>query len=172
MTLLMNGEISVTSKVNQGSIFTVTIPFKTKVNKENSQVDKASSYDLVGEPLNILALEDNETNIMIIERYLKKLGHNFTILKNGKYGIEEVVKNSYDIVLTDIQMPIMSGIDFFKAAKEDSSLSHIKLVAITANALEDDIKYYKELGFDDVLGKPLKISDLYDCLSRFSKRAA
>ena len=106
--------------------------------------------------MHILVVEDNTINQKVICRLLEKEGCDVSLAKNGKEAVELVKKNKYDLILMDIQMPVMDGfeatIHIRKAEKRDE---RIPIVAITANAIQGDLERCIEFGMDDYIVKPI-----------------
>ncbi len=111
-------------------------------------------------PLSILVAEDNAVNRKLVLHVLKRLGYSADIANNGVEALEAVKRQSYDLVLMDIQMPEMDGLEATRHIRGDASLNQPRIVALTANALDHDRKACLAAGMDDFLGKPLEISRL------------
>ena len=111
----------------------------------------------------ILIAEDNDSNFILMTYILKKY-YQFERAKNGQEAVEMAEKNTYDIVLMDIKMPIMDGLEATKAIKE--KFPDLPVVALTANAFDSDRQLALEAGCNDFLSKPVS-SDL--CLQTIKK---
>ena len=111
----------------------------------------------------ILIAEDNDSNYILMTYILKKY-YQFERAKNGQEAVEMAEKNTYDIVLMDIKMPIMNGLEATKAIKE--KFPDLPIVALTANAFDSDRQLALEAGCNDFLSKPVS-SDL--CLQTIKK---
>ena len=161
---IMHGNITVSSELGKGSIFTFKIPLpKGYAIVENSLNNK----DLELNEHEILICEDNAVNQKLITLMLKKLGYSCDIAKNGKEGIEMVKSKDYTLVLMDMQMPIMDGIT---ATKEIHSLNlrpRPAIVAMTANAFAEDKQKCFQAGMDDFISKPLELDEVKRILSSF-----
>jgi len=165
---LMNGEIGVESKRGIGSTFW----FYIMLDKDSGSSSVASvnvvSHDKKSTGLNILLVEDNLINQKVATGIIKRLGHNITVAANGKIGVDLYKTNKYDVVLMDIQMPIMDG---FKATEEirkwekDQNMKPGSIIALTANALKEDKERCFEIGMDYFLAKPFKIRDIEKALN-------
>ncbi len=114
--------------------------------------------------LNILLVEDNELNQKFALAVLRKLGHNIDVAENGLVGLEKFKSRKYDVILMDIQMPEMNGIEATRAIRQLEALegggNHIPIIAVTAFALEQDRKNCTDAGMDDFLAKPYKPFEL------------
>ena len=113
----------------------------------------------------ILIAEDNEVNQILIEEILKKFNLDVTISVNGEEAIIAAKKRKYDLILMDINMPIMNGVDATKIILQDSLNKDTPIVAVTSNVLEKDITRFKKLGMHSHIGKPFKSDDIFYLLS-------
>jgi CheY-like chemotaxis protein/HPt (histidine-containing phosphotransfer) domain-containing protein len=166
LTELMGGEISVKSELGKGTTFTVVIPF-TECNvveecAKQKTVDEASLKML--DTIKLLLVEDNEFNQMVAEDTLKEILPNIKIdiSVNGEEAVARVKSGQYDIVLMDIQMPVMDGLEATKAIRTTlaAPAKDIKIIAMTANVLQEDVKHYFEIGMDAYVSKPFQTEEL------------
>jgi CheY-like chemotaxis protein len=112
-------------------------------------------------PISILVAEDNEVNKMIVKRILNGFGYEPLMVSNGREAVDELRKQSYDLVLMDIQMPEMDGITATEVLLKDHILpAYAKIVALTASVMDDEVKRYYEVGMVDVVVKPMSKDDL------------
>jgi signal transduction histidine kinase/DNA-binding response OmpR family regulator len=165
---LMNGSISVDSTIGLGSKFTVTIPCKSHEGEYNASKHK-TIVDISPEQIpsltgNILLVEDTVVNQQLISFNLEKAGVHVDLAENGQVGLEKALTNSYDLILMDIQMPIMDGKEAIKALKQLGIST--PTYALTANIMPSDIHEYSEIGFTGTLGKPLELTNLYQVLKQ------
>ena len=160
---LMGGMIELESKENVGSTFTVTVPFKIDhlVENNDSQKDSCSqSMELSGK--RVLLVEDNAINMEIAYAILEEEHLNITEAKNGKEALE-IFQNSklneYDVIIMDVMMPVMDGLEATKAIRmlEREDAKRIPIIAMTANAFEEDRKACLDAGMDEHIGKPIDI---------------
>ena len=112
----------------------------------------------------LLIAEDNKTNQMLIKILLGELGITYTVVEDGLQAVEAVDKEPFDAILMDINMPNMDGMDATEAilAKGYS----LPIIALTANAMKDDIEHYLKIGFSAHLAKPIDTKKLVELLSR------
>lgn len=166
---MMDGEIGVDSKPGVGSTFWFNVIFDKSedvdvVNHDNTVSQKKSITSL-----NVLLVEDNLINQKVAIGIIKQLGHNIEVAGNGEIGVEMYKTNHYDVVLMDIQMPVMDG---FIAAREIREWEHdekkpaVHIIALTANALKEDKEKCFEIGMNDFLSKPFKIKDIERAFNR------
>jgi signal transduction histidine kinase/CheY-like chemotaxis protein len=169
---LMNGTIEVHSKINEGTTFTFTIPFEI-ANEQVLHEEKEFHFSEKDKnKLNntkILLVEDNEFNRMLAIDTLHGLAEHMQLDEayNGAEAIEKIKNNSYDIVLMDIQMPIMNGLDatlYIRNELKDNSI----IIAMTANVMQQDIKSYLQAGMNDHIPKPFKKEELIFKLLKYS----
>jgi signal transduction histidine kinase len=160
---LMNGTISVNSEVGQGTIFTVCIPAEGRNQPDTTYVEeKTVSNDKVN--ASILIIDDDPTNRLVGSRILKKHFVFIDTAENGKQALEKMAYSIYDIILCDINMPVMNGEEFIAMLQ----LSHpsLPVVALTGNAMEQDKQRYISLGFNDVVTKPFLEEKLVETIKR------
>ena len=111
----------------------------------------------------ILIAEDNDSNFVLMSYILKKY-YQFERARNGREAVEMVDKNQYDIVLMDIKMPIMDGLEATKAIKEKHP--DLPIVALTANAFDSDRQLAMEVGCNDFLSKPVSSEECIETIKR------
>ncbi len=114
----------------------------------------------------ILLVEDNFANRYVIKEMLKEYNLQIDEAENGKEAIEKLKSDSYDLILLDIQMPVMDGYETFKKIREELKLN-TPVIALTAKALKDEVDEFKELGFDGILIKPIVYQKFIETLQKF-----
>jgi two-component system sensor histidine kinase/response regulator len=120
--------------------------------------------------LKILLAEDNPINQKLAIRILEKQGHMVTLAKNGEEALKQLGKRPYDIILMDVQMPVMDGLTATRAIREREKATgtHVPIVAMTAHALEGDRERCLNSGMDDYISKPLHFKVLTDIICRLT----
>lgn len=160
---LMGGNISVTSSLGIGSCFNVTIPFLSPEgeNKYQIKLDSDKKY-FSSQSLRILFVEDEPANITVGKKLLDKLGHRIIVVKNGKDCLAALEQVCFDIVLMDIQMPIMNGTEALLKIrkKEQGTHNHQPVIALTAFAMQGEKERFLAQGFDGYVSKPLELDVL------------
>ncbi len=165
LTELLGGKIGLVSEADQGSTFWFNFPANVveKVLKEgNSNKDVSDENN---NQLKILFVEDKVATQKVVKLMLESLGHEVTIAKNGKQALEIYTSNTFDIILMDIQMPVMDGITATKQfRKKYTNLPAI--VGLSANAFEGDREKYMKMGMDEYITKPVKEEDFLELLDK------
>ena len=166
---MMNGTIQVESKLNKGTKFTVELSFLTSLQVENINERNTSTLDFSGK--HILLVEDNELNAEIGIELLNTFKVIIDLAKNGEECIkilEKMPEGYYDLILMDIQMPIMDGYEATKIIRSfNNKNAQIPIIAMTANAFEEDRKHALQLGMNEHLAKPIDIEKLKDVLTKY-----
>lgn len=160
---ILNTKIELKSKLGEGSEFYFIVDIEA--NEEDNQ--KISEYPIF-EDIAILVAEDNITNQELIKIILEKSNIKVTIAKNGKEAVELFSKNRFDLILMDLQMPVLSGFDATKKIREIDK--QIPIVALTASNLIEDREKANEVLMDDFLIKPIDTEILYNVLIKYIKK--
>lgn len=128
-----------------------------------NQIPAASKTAVIGPKArgkSILVLEDNTTNQLVIEKQLTRLGYCVDVADNGAIGFNMASTQRYDLILSDLHMPEMDGVDFtiaYRAFEKEQSLPEVPIIALTANIVQSELDYCKQIGMNDYLIKPLPI---------------
>jgi PAS domain S-box-containing protein len=148
-----NGTIRVNSTVNKGSTFSFTLPFqKTKIETELETTLK--ELDTEVKNIRILVVDDMPLNQLLMKTILDDFGFERDIADNGKIAIEKLMEKSYDIILMDLQMPVMNGFETTEYIRKTMNLK-IPIIALTADVTTVDLEKCKALGMDDYIAKPI-----------------
>lgn len=166
------GQISVTSEPGRGSIFSFEIPYEVcakELAKENKSLVITNAESLIDK--RILLADDNKMNILLAQTVLKKYKMNIDVAYNGKEALALFEKNKYDLLLTDIQMPEMGGIELTRKIRSlpDILKKNIPILGVTANVLQEDRKKYIKSGINDLVLKPFSEKELIDKITEYIK---
>jgi two-component system sensor histidine kinase/response regulator len=169
LTEFMGGTIWVESKLGVGSNFHFSVVLKASPLEEAEASGQTSDKKLDGalgekHPLRILLAEDNDVNQKVGLMMLSRLGYTVDVVENGKQVLEAVNTATYDVILMDIQMPEMNGIEAGRRVREKFGEKCPMIIALTAEALEGDEERFLGLGFNGYLSKPLQARTLQRCL--------
>ncbi|MDP2561921.1 hybrid sensor histidine kinase/response regulator [Psychrobium sp. 1_MG-2023] len=155
---IMGGFIQVESELGKGSVLSLVLPHVSHITAQGKSHDSGFmplvSYNNLRLKGKILLAEDHHDNRRLIARLLSRLGLEVIAVSNGQEAIDMYFKHKPSVILLDIQMPVMDGIDAIKVLKERGC--HAKIIALTANAMLHEIKEYLALGFDNHLTKPIE----------------
>ena len=168
----MGGKIGVSSAPQQGSLFhfSLTLPWSNSFVSEPSK-DRAGADDLKaqivaqGRPLRILIAEDDATNRMVVGKMLREFDVETRMVTDGAQAVEAISEAEFDMVLMDVQMPVMDGLAATRAIRSEGFLS-LPIIALTANAFPEDVRMCREAGMSDFLAKPLRKQTLVDAVLR------
>ena len=175
LTQMMGGAIWVDSHEGKGSTFTVELPLERGVAVAESPAPASSEGAAEEGALRLLAAEDNPTNQQVLAAVMGSLGLEIDIVADGKLAFEAWRDGAYDLILMDIQMPVMDGIDSaraIRAAEREQGRVRTPIVALTANALSHQVEEYLAAGMDGHVAKPIEIAKLYEAISRALNEAA
>jgi signal transduction histidine kinase len=173
LVALMGGAISVESRLGEGSCFRFTI--RVEATNESIRelpgdalpdISRRQPFSL--QASRVLLAEDNPVNQRLVVRILEKQGHWVTVAGNGREAVEAVTRESFDIVLMDVQMPQMSGYEASAAIRrnERGSGRHIPIIAMTAHAMKGDREKCLACGMDSYISKPVRGRDLLETMEK------
>ncbi len=161
---LQGGNITVMSELNKGSVFTFSIEYTVPATevKAAEQGGSESMKELSGK--RILVAEDNKINFFVANKFLESWGVKVTHVENGSLALEEIEKQEFDLVLMDLHMPVMDGIEATRIIRSspDTKISRIPIVALTAAVMSEAQDKIENLAINDYVLKPFKPKDLYD----------
>jgi signal transduction histidine kinase/CheY-like chemotaxis protein len=165
---LLGGQIGVDSLEGSGSTFWFTIPM-VKAETEVAARNKTQSSDrwIASRQLSVLVAEDNEVNQELITTILEALGHEVRIAENGLIATEVVTQHHFDLVLMDIRMPVLDGVQATQHIRAMSTaIAHIPIIALTADITTGNIKEYMDAGVNDICSKPLVLPQLLKAIDK------
>lgn len=186
LALAMNGSLVVQSQLNVGTTFTLKLPYRagnsiqTLPNPQPSRLSDPLTQEpidknrLAAQPagLRILVAEDTEENVMILKAFLKKLPYELEVVERGDLAVDQFMENYYDVILMDMQMPVMNGYEATRKIREIESLekrTHTPIIALTAYAAANDLKKCLDAGCDSFVTKPFKRDLILLALSEITR---
>lgn len=167
---LMHAKIGVESKQGNGSTFWIDIPLshKPQVDSILHKVHHSNSSTSTENSCTILCIEDNPANLKLIQRLLAvKTYINLLTAHNAEIGFELAQAHKPDLILSDINLPGMSGLELLRKIKQDNTLKNIPVIAISANALRKDIDKGLQQGFVAYLTKPINIEEFHSTIDKY-----
>jgi CheY-like chemotaxis protein len=168
---LMGGRLWVESVEGTGSTFHLELPFKGPVAiQQGTQLDQKQIM-VSGASMNILVAEDNAINQQTVRLMLAKLGHRSITADNGQQAVEIWQQGGIDLILMDIQMPVLNGTEALHAIRsreQETDLQSVPVIALTADALKGSKEQLLNEGFSRYLSKPLKLQELQETLEGFT----
>ncbi|MCF2948721.1 PAS domain S-box protein [Paraglaciecola aquimarina] len=169
---LMGGSISATSIKGQGSEFSFEIPLKS-VTLTNQALKSQQQFTLPS--LKVLIVDDIDQNIELLTLILKRDGHSVTDARDGEQALLQMQKDTFDLVLMDIQMPVMDGLTAVKLRRQyeqKHSLAHTPIIALTASVLPQDRISAEHAGMDGFANKPIDVPQLMNEIANVLKLSA
>ncbi len=176
LAAMMEGEIRAESRPGKGSTFHFTARFGTgskSVQKDPAPQNTGSEIGISTEGLHILLAEDNMPNQKLTVRILKREGHSVEVANNGEEALEALKKQSFDLVLMDIQMPVMSGIEatrIIRNSKINGIDRNIPIIAVSAHAFEEHREMCMQSGMNGFITKPINREDIQILIHLFAQK--
>jgi signal transduction histidine kinase/ActR/RegA family two-component response regulator len=165
LTSLMGGSIAAESQLGAGAAFILSLPLPRAAVPAAVEAQPAET-ERAGE-LRVLAAEDNVTNQLVLKTLLAPVGIAPTLVVNGREALDAWERQTWDIVLMDIQMPEMNGIDATRAIRrreQETGRCRTPIVAVTANAMTHQVTEYVAAGMDGVVAKPVDVANLFNAI--------
>ena len=173
---MMDGSIEVDSEEGRGSTFTIRVPLRLQENPEAVEQVRfgySEKESISFEGFKVLVVEDNDLNLEISRDALENAGVVVESAEDGSIAIERLKEKGpdyYDCILMDIQMPVMDGFEATRKIRKMFPDKHIPIIALSANAFDEDRHKSLEAGMDGHLSKPIIIAQLEDALKKFLKK--
>ncbi len=171
---LHNGEIFVESEVGRGSTFIVSLPWSPGSENDDGNLSEVILQESVAETsldknknIKILLAEDNQINVMVIQDYLEHYGYQVFVVNNGVEVLANVDRISPHLILMDIQMPELDGVETTRALRSMPGFASVPIIALTAFAMPGDRERCLAAGMNEYLSKPVKLKDLIRMVEEF-----
>jgi len=167
LVAMMGGELEMSSIKGKGSSFFFTLESEVSEKKAPIGNKKSTTTD---QPVKVLLVEDDKVNQKVISLMLKKHGHQVDEANNGLEAIQLFKQSNYDVILMDIQMPVMDGIEATKRIREmEGNTGYTPIIAITAYALPGDKERFLSIGMDEYMAKPIKMETMLKLIQSVNK---
>ena len=164
---IMGGTIEIESEKGKGTRVNIRIPMRISNEKTKQEIVEMTDLQKSLKGLRILAVEDNELNRMVLQVILKKCEVVVTIAQNGQEAINLIQDQDFDLVLMDVQMPIVDGLEATKYIRDELKLT-IPIIGLSANAMREEVEICKQAGMNDYLVKPYSERALVEVMKRWS----
>jgi PAS domain S-box-containing protein len=171
MVRLHGGSVNVKSQIGKGSMFTITLPWEAE--EQNAPAKVTGKLVLPSQKPNgkrkskILLVEDTDIIVSLVKDYLTYKGYEVIVAYNGREGIYLAKEKQPDLILMDVMMPIMNGIDATIEMRKDKNLSHVPIIALTALAMPGDRERCLEAGMTDYMSKPVQLNELIEIIEKY-----
>jgi signal transduction histidine kinase/ActR/RegA family two-component response regulator len=166
---LMSGDISVESEEGKGSEFTICLPLKRAEGHRAADEAPGQDRDIsTGQRLRILAAEDNEINQLVLQALLEPLDVDLVLVANGAQAVEAYGAQSIDLVLMDVQMPVMNGVEAteaIRALERRDGRPPTPIIALTANVMRHQLEEYAKVGMNSHVAKPIQAETFFAAIS-------
>jgi CheY-like chemotaxis protein len=171
---LYGSQIEVKSQPGKGSEFSfkITLPIHATVVDIEPDTEPEIMNDEGLLPVKILLVEDNEMNLKVAKKFLERWSYEVDIAQNGKIAVEKFSQNHYDLILMDLHMPEMDGLEATNKIKlmEEEGEKPVPIIALTADVMIDNINELYKLGISDYLSKPFNASELKSKIEKYTHR--
>jgi CheY-like chemotaxis protein len=177
LTNLLSGRIWAQSRVGEGATFFVSLPLVRLAPAKAAELPLVAApiFAAPGRKVRLLCAEDNEVNQMVLRALLEPFEYDLVIVDDGLQALETYKAEAFDLVLLDIQMPVMDGPAAAAAIRLYETQTNrpvIPIIALTANVMADQVQSYLAAGMNQVVPKPLNIDELYGAIQRHLDGAA
>jgi PAS domain S-box-containing protein len=167
---LMHGNISVDSAINEGTVIHFVLPLQPAPTLVCPLPETDKRIKIITRPIHILLVEDDLVNMTMAKRMLEKMGHSLVVARNGREALDCLEAPGIELVLMDIQMPEMDGIEATRIIRQDPRFlhyAHVPIIALTAHAMAGDEERFLAQGMDAYLSKPFDHEHMNELIARF-----
>ncbi len=161
------GTIEVSSRPGKGARFTVIVPVTSNLSPERASKKEIETPEETDAKLNILLIDDEETICRVLKKFLESKGHRVTVSPEAEEGLEHFEEGKFDVVLSDITMPGMDGIELIRRIKEKNKSAGV--IAITGHVRQETLDRAWKAGAQDILIKPFRSGELYESILRLHR---
>ena len=165
----MGGEIEVKSEPGRGSVFSFSIELQRAAAETSPHSTPHHSIRAIDpdRPARILVADDDRVNHAVFKQMINLLGHEIVAVNNGQEAVVRAQEGNWDLILMDVQMPIMDGVEATRVLRDQPATANIPIIAVTASIMADERSHYLASGFSAVLAKPLRRAALQSCLKEW-----
>ena len=164
---IMGGTIQIQSEKGKGTRVDIRVPMRISNDRTKQEIVEMTDLQKSLKGLRVLAVEDNELNRMVLQVILKKCEVNVSIAQNGQEAIDLIQEMQFDIVLMDVQMPILDGLEATKYIREELKFT-TPIIGLSANAMREEVEICKQAGMNDYLVKPYSERALVELMKKWS----
>lgn len=162
---IMNGELILkSSEIDRGSVFEVQIPVKVVDELVSDMQDASKNTKVDLKNVSVLIVDDTPDNQFLVKKLLKSCGAQVEVVSNGTDALQSTKNNDFDVILMDLQMPIMDGYEATRRIRKNGFRRSI--IAFTAHARKEAVEGYRDAGFDEYIARPVKAFDLLNSVKR------
>ena len=168
LVALMGGQVSVASSLGHGSTFSFELPL-TWIGAASPAVPAAHDPATGPLPLRVLAAEDNEVNRLILGALLEPLGVQLRLAADGVEAVEAFASEPFDMVLMDVQMPVMNGVEAARAIRRreaEAGRPPTPILALSANVMPHQVAEYLAAGMDGLIAKPIEVRAMLEAMRK------
>jgi signal transduction histidine kinase/CheY-like chemotaxis protein len=165
MANIMQGDIEVQSVVGKGSTFTFTVEAEVVEWDATGQKDEVQIHHVGARPMNVLIVEDHPVNRMILDAWLTSAGHVTASAENGKVAVEMSADQTFDLIVMDVNMPVMDGLTATRHIREAGVNRETPITVLSASARAEDCRAGLDAGADAYLTKPINFADLAELIA-------
>ena len=166
LTMLMGGEIQVESVPGKGSVFTIILPLLAGgLDLQEETVTQEPSWEIQLDGLKVLLAEDNPTNRLVMTAALQSFGMVVTAVENGKRALDAAEETFFDLVILDISMPVMDGLEAIQHFRQKPNYQDKPIMAFTAYSQQEEKSHFLASGFDAIISKPARKASVLETVS-------